>query len=329
MNLTVYMGSEVRAASTIKEVMNEIENELVSLVFVNNEAYSQDISAELWKIFETKNIKVPLFVLGKSNAPQEHVVVFDPNIELKYVLQKIAKMIGVTAKGMAKKELPDYYPLPMDFLVSGWLANIDLYSKKGEKFEIVIKENDVILGDTLEELEHSGNFQLFVKREMRLKFVNNLTSQMNAKLNDPNLTHEERKELTATGHQMVMEQSRKIGVNESTMELANSCIKSMSAIVEMEPNLDILLDNLLSSTSSYRYKHSLLINYIGSHIIKKTTWGNREQQEKFSFVSFFHNIALTKDKYAQITSDEQLAGSDLSEKEKELITYVRRLAPLS
>jgi len=320
MNLTLYMGADVRVANTIKEVVDLVQAEKVSLIFVNNNAYTQDISLKLWNIFESKQIKTPLFVMGNSGVPQEHVTLFDSNIELKYVLQSIAKQINITAKDMIKRESPEYFPLPMEFMVPGWLASIDIYSLVSGSHEIVFKKDDVILEGTLEELEHTNNFQLYVKKNHRLKFVNNLTNQISAKLNDPNLSAEDRCKVTATGYQMVMEQARKIGIGESTMELANSCIKSMIKLVEMDQTLDSLLDNLMSSTDSYRYKHSLLINYIGSHIIKKIPWGNKEQQEKFAFVSFFHNITLTKDEYVMITSESQLAKSNLSPKEKELIS---------
>ena len=96
--------------------------------------------------------------------------------------------------------------------------------------------------------------------------------------------------------------------------------ESMNEIVKTIPTLDKLLKDLMDNTGSYRYKQSLLINYIGSHIIKKTKYPSKAQQEIFSFVSFFHNIALSKDKYAQIHSDQELKESDLSQEEKELIT---------
>lgn len=118
---------------------------------------------------------------------------------------------------------------------------------------------------------------------------------------------------------MVMEQARQIGVADSTMELANSCIESMKTIIETIPTLDSLLKSLMEQTGSYRYKQSLLINFIGSHIIKKSKYPSKSQQEIFSFVSFFHNIALTKDEYAMIHTDDELEASDLSEKEKNLI----------
>lgn len=319
MNLTLYLGAKVEVATTIKAAVDLILEFDPVLVFVNNNAYSQDMGAELWQIFETKRIKTPLFVLGQAKVPQSEVTVFDSKIQLRDVLRSMAKSMNITAKVMAEQDMPDYFPLPSEFVIPGWQTSIEIFIKSKGDYEKYFDIEDIITGDELEKLENKNNFQLYVKKNERLKFVNSLSGQISAKLNDPNLSPEERIEVTATGYQMVMEQSRKIGIGEGTMELANSCIESMSKVLQSIPTLDDLLEKLLSDNSSLRYKHSLLINYIGSHIIKKTPWGSREQQEKFAFICFFQNIALTKDEHVLIKSDKELNESNLSEKEKTLV----------
>lgn len=319
MNLTLYLGAEVHVANTIKSLIGLVEEKKPLLIFINNDAYTQDVALEIWKLFETKLIRIPLYVLGSSKVPPDEVTLFDSNIQLRDVLRSIAKAVNVTAKRMAEIDHPDYFPLPNQFVIPGWQTSLDVYIKKGNSFEVFFEIDDIITGDELDRLERANNLQLYVKKDERLKFVNSLTNQISAKLNDPNLTEEERVELTATGYQMVMEQARRVGIGEGTLELANSCIKSMNQTIENIPKLNDLLQILLADDTSLRYKHSLLINYIGSHIIKKTPWGNKEQQEKFSFVCFFQNIALTKDEHVLITSDKQLKDSKLPEKEKKLI----------
>lgn len=319
MNLTLYLGAEVLVANTIKTAMELIKSSNPVLLFVNNSAYSQDMGAELWKIFDSKQIKVPLFILGAAKVPLEEVTVFDANIQLRDVLATIAKELKITAKIMAEKDHPEYFPLPTKFVIPGWQTTINIYISSNGGYEVFFEPDDVITGDELDKLDQDLNFQLYVKREERLKFVNSLTSQISAKLNDPNLSNEDRINLTATGYQMVMEQARKIGIGQGTMELANSCISSMSTIIDNNPKINELLNFLMEDSTSLRYKHSLLINYIGCHIIKKTTWGSREQQETFSFISFFQNIALSKDEHVLITTNKQLEEADLPDDEKKLI----------
>jgi hypothetical protein len=319
MNLTLYLGAEVHVANTIKAALDLIDEHEAVLLFVNNDAYSTDIGSEVWKIFDDKRIDLPLFVLGNAKVPLDEVTVFDSNIQLRDVLRTIAAKLKVTASMMAEKEFPDMFPLPSKFIIPGWQSLVGIYILKDDEFQIQFQPNEIILNEDLDKLKNEENFQLYVIKEERLKFVNSLTGQISAKLNDSNLTAEERIDLSTTGYQMVMEQGRKIGIGESTMELANSCISSMTKIAEDVPKLEDLLSILLSDQSSLRYKHSLLINYIGAHIIKKTKWGNQEQQDKFAFISFFQNITLTKDEYVLFNSDKQLENSNLSDSEKTLV----------
>ena len=217
---------------------------------------------------------------------------------------------------------PLYFPLPMEFIIPGWQTLVELYIKRNDTYEMAFQTEEIIFAEQLEELKEEvgeENFQLFVNRDKRLKFVNCLTLQISAKLNNTDLTTEERIETTDLAFQMVMEQARQIGVADSTMDLAKSCISSMQLIIETIPTLDSLLQNILSQPGSYRYKQSMLINFIGCHIIKKTKYPSKSQQEIFSFVAFFHNIALIKDEYAMIHTDDQLENSGLSKKEKDLI----------
>ncbi len=316
MNLTLYLGVEVKIATTIKSAMDLISKYNPELLFVNNKAYGSDMGAELWQLFDAKRIDIPLFVLGPAKVPLEEVTVFDVNIQLRDVLRSMAKIMNVTASTMMAIDHPEYYPLPSDFVIPGWQTSTEIFIEADGEFDTYFEIDDVITGHEIDYLEKQGNFQLYVKREDRLKFVNSLTGQISAKLNCPNLSPEERIELTATGFQMVMEQSRKIGIGENTLELANSCIDSMTKLTLVIPKLNDLLEILLADTSGLRYKHSLLINYIGSHIIKKTKWGSREQQEKFAFISFFQNITLKKDEYVLLTSEKKLEESGLVEEEK-------------
>lgn len=319
MNLSLYLGAKVLVANTIKQACDFIASEEVNLLFVNNDAYTQDIGRELWLIFQKKQYNVPLYVLGNSKVPQEEVTLFDKNIQLRDVLKSIASDFNITAKKMVSIEFPKDFPLPTDFIIPGWQASVEIGIKVGGKYQSYFEKDEIITAEKLDQVLESNNDQLYVDRDERLKFVNSLTTQISAKLNDPNLSPEERISTVATGYQMVMEQSRKIGIAESTLDLANDCIDSMQIVVDQIPTLEGLLKSLMKSQASLRYKQSLLINYIGCHIIKKTQWGNKEQQEKFSFVSFFHNITLTKDEHVKIMSDRQLDASNLPDNEKELV----------
>ncbi len=318
-NLTLYLGAKVLTAKTINESMKIIDEEDIDLIFVNNDAYGQDLAQNLFYILEKDQRELPFYVIGNTKLSRDLVTTFDVQSQLRDVIKSIAKKESITAKIMTEIEHPLFFPLPMDFIVPGWQTVVEIYIHIGDEYKVAFKRDEIIFAEQLEEQKKSGNSQLYVNRHKRLKFVNSLTLQIIAKLNNPDLSLNERMTTTEVAYQMVMEQARQIGVADSTMALANSCIDSMNIIVDSIPKLNTLLKNLMNNPGSYRYKQGLLINYIASHIIKKTKYPSKEQQEIISFVSFFHNIALTKDEYAQIHSDKQLEKSDLTDKEKDLI----------
>ena len=144
-------------------------------------------------------------------------------MDLKAILQSIAKSLKVTAQDMAKKRFPKYFPLPMEFIIPGWQCGHNLYNRIEHKeyaknqgdldsphdeattslkeeeenqsseenvfetatYEVLFKPEEIITCDTLEELERNQKTNLYVESKYRLKFVATLTHQILAKFNDP------------------------------------------------------------------------------------------------------------------------------------------------
>jgi HD-GYP domain-containing protein (c-di-GMP phosphodiesterase class II) len=320
LNLNLYIGLKVLTALTIKNVFDIIKKNEIQFIFLDNSGYTKDMAKAIYMELDRLRIDIPLFVMGKTEVREELVTVFGPRTQLRYVLQSIAKSLNVTAKSMAAEQTNQYFTLPMEFIVPGWFCSTELFIKDKDEYRIVIETDDVISGELLDDLAGKGVDQLYVASSKRLRFVNALTFQLNAKLNDPTLSKEEKIQATATAHQIVMDQARSVGVSDSTIELANSCVESMLNIVAEFPTLDGMLQQLLSQESTFMFKHSNLIAYIGTHIIKKMPWSSNEQQQNLAFVAMFHDISLTRDEYAMIHSDKKLEEADLSEEEKEIIS---------
>ncbi len=324
LNLIVYLDSKVTVVSTKNDVVKELKdkNQQYNLIFLDNDAYTGDMALDLYKLLSEKNLNIPFYVVGKTKLGlnADHVYKFDKSLELKYILGPMAEGLNITAKMMALKSHGPYFSMPIDFLIPGWQCSADLFISIGDAYKLMFKVGDIILNDELEFMTKSGIKHLFVDSTKRLKFVNSLTNEIFAKLNDPDLTKEDRVHVTAKGYQMVMEQARRLGITQTTLDIANECISSMKNIVEVFDNLNDLLAELIKEDGSYRYKHSLLCSYVGIHLLKKLSWGSKEEQDKFIFLCFFHDIALPRDDWARIHHDEDLKGSSLTDDEKEIIS---------
>lgn len=321
LNLNLYIGLNIFVARTIKQATEYIATNACEFAFVDNTAYSDDMAQKLYKNLDMKNSELPIFIIGETSLPHNKFHVFDKNISLKQVIKDIAKTMNVTANDMATLDFGEYYPLQMDFFVPGWFSSTSLYShtKNEDSYDEILLPDSVVSESFIDELEERSIDQIYVKSVERLKFVNSLTIQIKSKLNDPNTTDSEIISLTATAHQVVMEQARNVGITDNTIELANESINKMQELVEKADNLNSVLNRLLTNTSSFMYQNSFLTNYIGTHLIKKMPWSSKEQQEKLSFVCFFHDISLKSDEFARIHSSDQLEKSNLCAEDKKII----------
>jgi HD-GYP domain-containing protein (c-di-GMP phosphodiesterase class II) len=115
-------------------------------------------------------------------------------------------------------------------------------------------------------------------------------------------------------------------VNEETIKLANKNIDNMKRVVKSNPKMAKLLERLLSNRSSYLYKHTQILTYVSLHIIRNIDWGNPEQEDKISFIAFFHDIVLENDRQAQIKSTKELKTAEFDTPEKLLVERHAQMA---
>jgi response regulator RpfG family c-di-GMP phosphodiesterase len=96
--------------------------------------------------------------------------------------------------------------------------------------------------------------------------------------------------------------------------------------VKKNPKLSKLLDRLLSNKTSYLYKHTQILTYISLHMIRNIDWGTPEQEDKISFISFFHDIALENDVQCQIHSTYELKRAELTTEARTLVERHAQIA---
>lgn len=114
---------------------------------------------------------------GQTKLHDDYVTRFESNSPLKDVVKSIAQSASITAKMMAEVDQPLYFPLPSEFIIPGWQTLVELYIKRNDTYEVAFHENEIIFAEQLEDLQRLEDFKLFVNRDKRLKFVNNLTLQ--------------------------------------------------------------------------------------------------------------------------------------------------------
>ena len=96
--------------------------------------------------------------------------------------------------------------------------------------------------------------------------------------------------------------------------------------VKMFPKMSKLLERLLSNKASYLFKHTQILTYVGLHIVKNIDWGNQEQEDKISFIAFFHDIVLENDEQCKVKSSLELKKANFDPNQKALVEKHAQMA---
>ncbi len=330
LNIYAYTGCKITMRDSIKGMSEFLSLNTPNCIIINGLGFPTiDCALKIKEVLKSNFRDVNLILIGETKSKDSNIFQYDESITLRKLIRAVAHIYHVTAKQMASQIVGDYFPIPMDFVLPGWLATQNLYKKIDQAYEVLIKKGDVISADMIDILSEESIKNLYVLSSNRLDLVNSFTHSMVERLQDDSLTLEEKSVETEKGYRMVMEQVNRVGISETITDVAKYSMRSMQVICESIPKLDDLLNKLMNDTMSYRYRHSLLINFIGTHIIKQMKWGAPEHIEKFTFLSFFHDIALPNDDYARFESDDEVDRANINPKHKTLIkNHAMRAAKL-
>jgi response regulator RpfG family c-di-GMP phosphodiesterase len=324
LNLATWLGLEIipkkKAEFAIKLLETDAAN--INLIIVRTTIEKEESAKMIIDYLLEKGIKIPVIMIGPGKIIPGCVAHVPNSLQLKIMIQSAAKALKITAKDMSEKVVPEYFPIPINYFKVIKRSVCPVYSQSIDDpkvYELRLNKmaefNDVDISPMIQE----GVTHLYVKKLDRLDFVNNVTSELITLLSSTDLSPDE--ELSA-GDRNIELLSRKllsIGVTEETIKLANKNIDAMKKTVASNPNLAKLLKRLLSNKTSYLFRHTQILTYIGLHIIKNIDWGNPDQEDKISFIAFFHDIVLENDKQAQVKSTLELKTIPFEQAEKLLV----------
>lgn len=336
-NLKVY----VDVNSTIKDSKESALELLKHLTSVDAIICFNESSKEK-NVFDTfynelKKIKtsIPLIAVGDvDQSKYQGTLVVKNKYDLKAVIQAMAKILQVSAKEMATKAVPEYYPVPTLLLSKLKKSEFDIYYRHEKvPFEyeyFLVKEKNAELSEELSKYTKEGVPHLFIDSKERLKFINATSKLIIDVLEEERATAEDKVVIASQGIDMIAEDIFENEViSEEVAAISNSCVKAVDSVIKDVPKLGPLLKLLLSSNTGYVYVHSVLATFISSKIIKNMSWGSAEQQSKISFALFFHDIFLVPifAKYPDIISEKDLLSDPrLTDADKKIVNEHANLA---
>ncbi len=336
-NLKAYVDLGLTAKSSLDEALQIIDLEAHGDIIITlSQVAGRDAAQEIVDKLEKKGKDTIVVVIGERSQVSQtgKVVTLPANLNVAALIKKCAEVLGVTAKDMVTKEVPDFYPFPISLLETFEKVPCDIFIKTsrnaGQADFVQILGKDEGLGDKVSEYREKGIPNLYIPSELRLKIVNQTSQVVMKRLDDPNLADEERIKVTEQGYDVV---AGLLGESEAVtpevLDISKRCIESVENVISKVPRAKSLLMQMLENKTGYLYLHSVMGTYVARHIVKEISWGADEHAEKLSFVFFFHDMFLAPvlNRHPELQFEEDLVFQDsLGEKEKEIVINHARLA---
>lgn len=338
-NLKAFCEIELSICTSLEEAINQIKVLGVdcSIIISLSKIGDIDCPVKMREYLQAKSMSIPIVVIGEMSklSNTKKVLTLPPNLNIPLVVKSCAKILNITAKEIAAKEVPDFYPIPLSLLRNFTSAPCDIYVKIGksgpiEYSQTLTKGENMKPNLKLESYANDGVLNLYIPSIMRLEIVNAASKIVMDKLEDSSLSDQDKVATVEQGFEVIgglLGENPKI--TPEIVDISKKCMETVTEIIQKVPKLKNLLSMMLQNKTGFLYLHSVMGTYVARHIIKNISWGSDEHAEKLSFVFYFHDIFLAPifAKYPHLNSEENLVFQEgISEKDKEIVINHARLA---
>lgn len=335
LNLQIFTGMDVIWKPSLNDalaLLKVIPN--VDLIITKNRIRDENVAIEILKLISEFEVPPVVIVLGGDDFLDQYpnVHCLSPVVTHKELVSKTAQLLGITAQDMASRELPDMFEIPLSYIhflkevvCEMYLLTNEVSGGTSQFVEVATR------GDELADVKQNIAFYLrqgakrfFIPTEDRIQFVMSYTDQVLSTLGSgEDVPAQKKMEAASAAMDAVSSDLVENGFNETTINLANQSIKSLTKFAKenTSPKIFKLLATFLKSQMSFRFKRVQLTIMLVTHVINQMDWGANEHIEKLSYVAFFHDILLYKDELAKIQSDDELENSLLPEKDKRIVRH--------
>lgn len=329
LNLSTWLGLETLTQKNGEAATQYLgtQSAKINLIIVRYKIAKEQTAAILSAYVKQKDLKIPIIVIGPGEVPDVLCVV--NSLDLKLMIKTAAVALNITAKDMSSKSVPDFFPIPLSYFNSIKRSVCPIYAQNVEdpqNYHLQIEKLKDFDPDMVHTLTQAAVKFLYVDKMDRLSFVSNLTAELISELKMDDLSEDENVTAIDMSMELLSKKLLTLGINEETVALAKKNIAAITLTAKKSNKLSKLLDRLLNNKASYLYKHTQILTYVCFHIIHNIDWGSPEQEEKISFIAFFHDIALENDTQCQIHSTVELKNSLLTKEDKDLVEKHAQIA---
>jgi hypothetical protein len=336
-NLAAFVDLSLTAKENLNDALQIIElGAHGDVVICLSTIAGEDAAFQVYQKLKESNSAAQLVIIGSRSQAnsQEGVITLPPDMNIPTLIKTCASILGVTAKDMIGKPVPDHYPIPLTLLEGFDQAPCNIYVKvtrDSAKSDFVIcLEKGQEMQSKMQQYRKQGLASLFIPSDLRLEIVNKASVFVLKRLDDPNLSTQEKTKVAEQAYDVVgglLGESSE--VTPEVVAISKKCVETIKGVISEMPKLKNLLTGMLADKTGYLYLHCVMCSYVSRHVINVISWGSEEHSEKLGFVFFFQNMFLTPifSKYPHFKYEEDLLFRDeLGEKEKEVVINHARLA---
>lgn len=326
LNLNIFVGSDVihkKKTEDAVEVLRVVPE--IDLILTRAEIDGSSCADPIYQYLLEEGRQTPFIVMGEEPALQDLAVFIPLETDLPTFIKTVARVLGVTAREMSKKIVPQYFPVKLSQLKYVSLLTADLYTLEtldnGEPAYIKkISAGDSFDEKLLERYKSFGHDFLYVHHLERLNLAKSFNQRFAEMLSNQKLTLEERVEATSLVFDHLAEMFQEDSIDKETYNLSKETIQSAMTVAKGKEGIDTLLESLLKRQHSFLFKRSILTNYLCLEAIKNEKSLGKKAQQYLAEAAFFNDLLLESDSQAKIISERELNESDLNDEERVLVS---------
>lgn len=328
LNLTTFVGTEVIVrkdgddALALLKLLPEI-----SLIIVRARVGDEETAIKIHQYIRNEFLlHTSMIVLGECPELASEVLCLKDPVSWELLIKHAAETLNVSLPGIGGKVRPDYLPVGLHYFNDIKQTPCDIYIriKKGpNEYQFVkrINSSEVFDAEAIARYEAQGLKEFYVAKDYIQYFTTFVTNKLVQRLEKTDLSLEDRILTTANSYEIVRDSVEHLGLDQSSVDLAEASINSMIKSLKDSPEVANLLKMLFSNKVAYAYQHCHLVALMCHYILSRQNWYKPEHLYTLSFVSFFSDITLRSHQQIRISSLKDLAASQLSDEEKQQVLY--------
>jgi hypothetical protein len=302
--------------SALKDDIDDLEDDKVPHLFISrNQSQEEKAAKTIANFLYDEKLDIPMIVLGPTEISGKNLVQLPEHFKVKILVKTVINSLRMTNEEIKEFKLPDYLPMPIHYFFLTKEACCDIYiqlKKKGEDQYIkrIHKDSEFDKETILKYQKQKVEF-LYIEKVDRHIFMDKLLGDSVKEILKKKENYEELVDITADGHDILQGLIIELGITKHTVDLAKATIHVIEHSVNKHKKLTTFVKALLDNKGSYNYRHCFMITLLGHGVMSYLDWGKnrkilKDNSEKLTFVSLFHDMYLTEDKLCQISSSAEL-----------------------